>query len=95
MNLKQLHTAAKDVSAIPVFQNEIGSAIAIRIAAPQQLKEHITRTPALQLNVEGHVKYDDENGVHQELLPGDFHAIESNIKHWVNAITESHLMLIK
>jgi len=81
MNLKQLHTTPKDVSAIPVFQNGTDSAIAIRIAAHQQLKEHITKTPALLLNIEGHVKYEDENGVRQELLPGDFHAIEPNIKH--------------
>jgi hypothetical protein len=51
MNLKQLHTTPKDVSAIPIFQNGTGSPIAIRIAANQQLKEHITKTPALLYNV--------------------------------------------
>ncbi len=95
MNLKQLHNTPKDVSAVPIFQNAAGNTIAIRIAGQQQLKEHITKTPALLLNVEGHVKYEDENGVEKELLPCDFYTIEPNVKHWINAITESHLLLIK
>jgi quercetin dioxygenase-like cupin family protein len=37
----------------------------------EKLKEHITKTPALLICVEGEVIFENENGIKEVLLPGD------------------------
>jgi quercetin dioxygenase-like cupin family protein len=95
MNIKELHTRQKPVSATSLFKSELGNATAIQILQGEKLKEHITKTPALLICVEGEVIFENENGVKEALLTGDYVNIESMVKHWVEGKVESQLILIK
>lgn len=95
MNIKGLHTKAKTVSAISLFKGEEGTVTAIQILRNQQLKEHITKVPALLMCIEGRVSFENENDVEEELYVGDYILIEPMVKHWVNGIADSQLLLIK
>jgi quercetin dioxygenase-like cupin family protein len=95
MNIKDLHPSEKVVSAISLFKSELGNASAIQIKHDEQLKEHISQVPALLICLEGQVVFHNENGMKEILNPGDFVHIEPNIKHWVEGIITSQLILIK
>lgn len=96
MNIKELHTQEKPVSTTSLFKrSEQGSATAIQILQDGKLKEHITKTPALLICVEGEVVFENENGLKEKLLPGDYVNIEPMVKHWVEGTIESQLILIK
>ena len=60
-----------------------------------KLKEHITKTPALLICMEGEVIFENENGIKETLIPGDYVHIEPMVKHWVEGTIESQLLLIK
>jgi quercetin dioxygenase-like cupin family protein len=94
MNISALHIENSSVSAKQLFKGE-GQVIAIQIIAGQQLKEHITKVPALLLCVEGEVVYKDEQQREVTLLPGDYHPIEPMVKHWLDAVSDSNLILMK
>lgn len=95
MNLKNLHTEDKAVSAKLVIKSENTQVTAIQIKAGEQLKEHISKVPALLLAISGEANYTDEQGVSVVLKSGDYVNIEPLVKHAVNGITECHLVLIK
>ena len=95
MNLKDLHTKLKPVSAIPHFKAEEGIVTAIQILSTQLLKEHTTKTPALLVCVTGEVVFENEKGIKEILSPGDYVNIEPMIKHSVKGIQDSQLLLIK
>ena len=95
MNIKELHTQEKPVSATSLFKSELGNATAIKIQKDGELKEHITKTPALLICVEGEVIFENEKRIKEKLLSGDFINIEPMAKHWVKGIIESQLILIK
>lgn len=95
MNIKDLHTKLKPVSAIPHFKAEDGNVTAIQILNNQLLKEHKTKTPALLVCVTGEVAFENENGIKEILLPGDYVNIQPMIKHSVKGIEDSQLLLIK
>lgn len=96
MNIKELHTQEKPVSTTSLFKrSEQGSATAIQILQDGKLKEHITKTPALLICMEGEVVFENENGLKEKLLPGDYVNIEPMVKHWVEGTIESQLILIK
>ena len=95
MNIKELHTQEKPVSATSLFKSELGNATAIKIQKDGELKEHITKTPALLICVEGEVIFENEKRIKEKLLSGDFVNIEPMVKHWVKGIIESQLILIK
>jgi quercetin dioxygenase-like cupin family protein len=95
MNIKELHTQEKPVSATSLFKSELGNATAIQILRGGVLKEHITKIPALLICMEGEVIFENENGTKVTLLPGDYVNIEPMIKHWVEGTVESQLLLIK
>ncbi len=95
MNIKELHTQEKPVSAISLFKSELGNATAIKILKGEKLKEHITKTPALLLCLEGEVIFENENGKKERLISGDYVNIEPMVKHWVEGTSESQLILIK
>ena len=83
MNIKELHTQEKPVSATSLFKSELGNATAIKIQKDGELKEHITKTPALLICVEGEVIFENEKRIKEKLLSGDFINIEPMVKHWV------------
>ena len=95
MNIKNLHTEDKAVSAISMFRGEKGNATSLRILKDQILKEHITQIPALLVCIEGNVFFENEKGLKEELQPGDYTLIEPMVKHWVQATIDSHLILFK
>lgn len=95
MNLSELHDQSKEVSALALFKGEIGSATAIQLLRNGTLKEHITKTPALLLCVSGTVTYEDENNHEEKLSSGDYFMITANVKHWLYASVDSHLVLFK
>jgi quercetin dioxygenase-like cupin family protein len=95
MNIKGLHTQEKPVSATYLFKSELGNATAIQILQGGKLKEHITKTPALLICVEGEVVFENENGIKETLFSGDYIHIEPMVKHWVEGTIESQLILIK
>ncbi|MCF8253477.1 MAG: hypothetical protein K9H61_06730 [Bacteroidia bacterium] len=95
MNIKELHIIEKPVSATSLFKSELGNATAIQILKGEQLKEHITKTPALLICIEGKVTFENEKGIKETLISGDYVHIESLIKHWAVGIKDSQLVLIK
>lgn len=95
MNIKELHTTEKPVSAISLFKSEMGNATAIQILQGEKLKEHITKTPALLICIEGKAVFENEKGVKETLISGDYVNIEPMVKHWVEGIIDSQLILIK
>ncbi|MDD3004750.1 hypothetical protein [Flavobacterium sp.] len=95
MNLKNLHTDKKAVQTHLLFQPTDAKVIALQIAKNEQLKEHITKVPALLVCVSGKATYNDENGTSVTLQSGDYYNIPENVKHWVDAQEESNFLLIK
>lgn len=95
MNLKELHKDSIGVQTNMMFPATDGKVISLQILKDNQLKEHITKVPALLICVSGNAIYEDEKGNKATLLSGDFVKIEPNVKHWVNGIENSNLLLIK
>lgn len=95
MNIKDLHQDTKAISTASLFKTIEGNVTSIQILAEEQLKEHITKVPALLLCLTGEAIFENENGVKITLTTGDYVKIESNTKHWINAISTSNLILIK
>ena len=95
MNIKDLHTTEKGVSAIPVFKSDLGNAISIRLLEGEELKEHITKVKAFLVCIQGEVIFENEKGESHQLKVGDYVHIEEFVKHKVTANLESHLILVK
>ncbi len=95
MNIKEQHDIEKPVSASMLFKGELGTVTTIRISKGEQLKEHLTKIPALLLCIEGRAVFQTKTGVTKTLLPGDYLVIEPMIKHWVEGVETSQLVLIK
>lgn len=95
MNIKDLHQDTKAISTASLFKSTEGNVTSIQILEDQQLKEHITKVPALLLCLTGEAIFENEHGVKLTLSTGDYVNIEPNLKHWVNAKSTSNLILIK
>jgi quercetin dioxygenase-like cupin family protein len=95
MNLKDLHKETLGVQTNMMFPAIDGKIISLQILKNSQLKEHITNVPALLICVTGNATYEDEKGNVTNLFSGDFVKIEPNVKHWINGIENSNLLLIK
>ncbi len=95
MNIKDLHPADKRVSAKPAFKADNYSAVSIQILKGDQLKEHITKTPAYLVCISGSVIFENEEGLMKTIISGDFIIIEPNIKHWVDGLEDSQLLLVR
>ena len=94
MNLKNLHSENKAVQTNLLFE-PTEKVISMQIAKGEQLKEHLTKIPALLVCVSGKALFSDENGQEISLQQGDYVKIEPNVKHWVDAFEESNFLLIK
>ena len=95
MNLKELHSDNKGVQTNMLFPVTDGKVISLQILKDSKLEEHITNVPALLVCVSGNAVYEDEKGIKAVLFSGDFVKIEPNVKHWVNGIESTNLLLIK
>lgn len=95
MNIKSFHTEEKPVSAKKVYSTTEGNITALQILATAVLKEHITTVPALLICINGYSVFKNEKGETKNLLSGDMVNIEPNVKHWVEGIQDTQLLLIK
>jgi quercetin dioxygenase-like cupin family protein len=95
MTLKKLHAENKPVQTHLLFTTTENKVISLQISKNEQLKEHITKVPALLVCVSGKATYHDDNGKLMQLKSGDYIDIEPNVKHWVNAKKDSNFLLIK
>ena len=95
MNIKQLHTEDKPVSAITIFKSDMGQAASMRILRGELLQEHVSKIPALLVCIEGEAVFENETGLKETLKSGDYVNIEPMVKHWVKGMKESQLLLIK
>ena len=95
MNIQDLLPQEKPISTEVLFRSEQAVATVIQILQGEQLKEHVTKVPALLICIFGKVVFENEKGLKETLQSGDYLKIEPMIKHWVNAITQSHLILFK
>lgn len=95
MNIKEVHTQEKPVSAISLFKSDQGNATAIQILQGEKLKEHITKIQALLVCIDGEVIFENEKGIKETLRTGDYIHIEPLVTHWVEGIELSQLVLIK
>ncbi len=94
MNIKDKHSE-NVVSAYSIFKGVEGSATAIQIKKREQLKEHITKTEAFLICIMGSAHFKNEKGEVHELKSGDCVLIEPMVKHWVDAIESTQLVLLK
>lgn len=94
-NIRELHQTEKEVSAQSLFKGEQGTATVIQLQRNGTLKEHITKTSALLLCIEGRVTYEDETEQEFVLESGDYFLIKPNVKHWLYASVPSQLILLK
>ena len=95
MNIKELHSSTKTVSAISVFKSDLGNATAIQILKGEKLDEHISNEAALLICVIGKAVFEDEKGAKKILKTGDYIDIVPGVKHWVLGGMDSQLVLIK
>ncbi len=95
MNVKEHHDGSKGVSAAAIFKGEEGTVLSMQIKAGERLKEHISKTPAVLICLEGKVTYEGERGENATLLPGDYFLIDPMVLHWVDGIEDSQLLLVK
>lgn len=95
MNIKELHLDKKAVSTASLFKLSEGTVTSIQIMAKEQLKEHITKVPALLICLSGDAVFENENGAKLTLKCGDFVNIGPNTKHWINSNAISNFILIK
>lgn len=95
MNIKELHTQEQPVSAISLFKSELGNTTAMQILKGGQLKEHVTKVPALLICIEGEAIFENENGIKESLQPGDYVNIEPMVKHWVEGTIQGQLIRVK
>lgn len=94
MNIKDKHSE-KVVSAYSLFKGVEGSATAIQIKKGEQLKEHITKTEAFLVCVSGSARFKNEKGETHNLTSGNCVVIEPMVKHSVDGIETSQLVLLK
>lgn len=94
-NLHELHQNIDAVHTHIMFPATEGKVISLSIPQKTQLKEHTTPIPALLICVEGEVVFEDEEKNSITLKPGDYVNIEPDIKHRVNGIKDSQLLLFK
>lgn len=94
MNLTDLFTENKPLQTKKIFAPNEG-VTTIQLMADAQLKEHITKVPAFLVCVTGEIVFENEKGVMEKLLHGDFVNIEPEVKHWLKAHRDSLLLLIK
>jgi quercetin dioxygenase-like cupin family protein len=94
MNLKDLHTENKAVQTQILFEPR-EKVISMQIAKGEQLKEHVTKIPALLICISGDAVFSNENGTRINLKSGVYVNIEENVKHKIDALEESNFVLIK
>ena len=95
MHLRSLHPQDKSVSAKTFFTANDGKLLSLQILEGQRLKEHVTKTPALLICVDGTVVFKNELGEQVTLSSGDYLEIPPMVLHWLEASADSQLVLYR
>lgn len=95
MNLTTFHNSEKALSAKQLFNCTEGKVVAIHLKKNGELKEHITKVPALLVCVKGEIVYEDENALKIVMRSGDYTEIQPDVKHWLIADEDSEAILVK
>jgi quercetin dioxygenase-like cupin family protein len=95
MNLANLHTSVKAVSAVKFSTENFSSVVSINLKEAAVLDKHLTKTPALLLCITGKTIFENEKGEKHTLTAGDYVNIEPHVIHWLTAKEESDLVLLK
>ena len=95
MNIKDHHQLDKGLSTAFIFKTDGSSALSIQILKGAQLKEHVTKIPATLFCINGSVLFENEKGLKETMITGDYMLIEPNVKHWVDGLEDSQLVLVK
>lgn len=93
--ISSLFDGEKPLQTKKLFVAGNTTVIAIRISRGGQLKEHITPDPAILICLNGTTNYADKNGKKVRLGPGDFVHIEPDVRHWLDGISDSELILVR
>lgn len=93
-SLKEIHTEVKDVQTALLLKAKEGKVMSLQIAAGKQLKEHVSKVPAILICISGKGIYKDPSG-QVDMVNGDYVFIKSDIKHEVEALTDSNFILVK
>ena len=95
MNIKDKHSLDIPFSEISLFEGNKGKTSAFQILKGIQLNNQIHKNPALLICVEGKVIFQDEKGMNETLIPGDFINIEPLLIHRVRGLSNSQLLVIQ
>lgn len=95
MNLKTSHNPEKQVSANALFEGKDGVVTSLQILQGAELSKHKSKIPALLLCITGEVVFENVKGFKETLHPGDYVDIEAEVEHWVKAVSDSYLLLMK
>jgi quercetin dioxygenase-like cupin family protein len=94
MNIKQLHEKTKSVSSFSILKTSVNNITSLQILEGSRLKEHVSKTLALLICIDGNVKFENEIGEINFLKNGDYVTIQPLVKHWIDGIENSQLILI-
>ena len=94
-SISSLFESGKPLQTKKVFATGHTTVIAIRIEQGGKLKEHSTPDPAILICLSGRTCYVDENDQRVYLESGDFLNIEPNLKHWLEGVSNSELILVR
>ncbi len=95
MNVRQLHDASKLLSFKTLFKSECGTVSSLQLLEDGLLDKHTTKVPAALICIKGRVVFENEKGLSETLLSGDFVLIEPNVEHWVRGEKRSDLILFR
>ena len=95
MNLANLHSTDKSVSAVKLSTENYSNTTSIHLKVDGVLEKHLTKTPALLLCITGKTIFENEKGEKHTLTSGDYVNIEPHVIHWLTAKEESDLVLLK
>jgi len=95
MKIIDNHPQNRGISTFPIFKGSEGVATSLYIKKDHELKEHVSKTLAILICIEGSCVFESEEGVKEPLTNGAYVHIPANIKHKVTANENSTLLLLK
>lgn len=95
MNINDLHTNNKEVSAVPFSGLDDRKLNSLKLLKGAELKRHISNVPAILILISGKATFNTDHRVEHLVDPGDYVNIPVNVEHYVIAEMDSQLLLIK
>lgn len=95
MNVNDLHTHDKEVSAVPLSGLKDRKVNSLKFLKGAELKRHVSNEPALLILISGKATFNTDQVVEHLVVPGDYVNIPVNVEHYVIAEMDSQILLIK